>query len=759
MKPIFFAALLCIALFARADSAVASIPPGLYAAASVTQALRLPDGSLIIAGNFTTVGEVARAGLAKLDASGQLDTTWNPAGLTPNTAIQTVSLAASPDGSQLYIATAAAVQDVYTTGTGANVSGFSVTASGSVDGGNSGIRAIAVDANGLIYIAGAFAYIDSQPRNGLARLDSAGTLDAAWKPSANSTVSTLAVDSAGGLIYLGGAFVNVGGSAHLRIARASLTDGSIDATWTPSVSSTSDGVHHLVRSADGSNVILSGYFTAVNGTARSGLAMVSVAAGAALASWNPPSISGGSIDAIAAASDYVYLGGDLFCCNQWPLARAAATGTGALDATWSPAADHRVRALVLDGAAVDAFGDFAYMGNTPVLSAAQLQTDGTATHVLPDCERAGSVFATYSEASGALLMAGDFQKVDQTYRLGLFRLQPDASIDAAFAPPRFEGGGGLYELLAVAADQTTGQVYVGGYFTKAGGVTHNSIARLDGSSGALDGTWTASLDALPSTGSVQAIAVAADSSVYLGGQFTHVNAASRSNIAKLSAAGVLDPAFLGSTNGAVSRIALAGSGVYIGGTFLNPRQRIARLQASNGALDAAWNPAFPWAVTWLDFFDLKRVGGNTIVSNQFSVSAFAGVVIIGEIDQIDDNGQVAIIARFDQPVFDVLAARDNGSVYAAGAFYYQYAINNFLDQTPHPNGLAQISLRTGTFGVAEAWTPAVPTASGIPSLAFVGNGPNGILAGAITNNYPVPRDDLFLLGMPPGDFLFKDGFE
>jgi hypothetical protein len=754
----YLAALVSATAVLFSVDAIANMPPALYTAASVTQALRLPDGSLILAGNFTTVGEVARAGLAKLNAAGQLDATWNPAGLLPNTAGQIVALAASPDGSQLYIATADHVQDVYTTGVGANVAGFSVTATGTVDGGNSGIRTIAVDANGYIYIAGAFANIDSQSRNGLARVDSASTLDAGWKPSSNSTVTTLAVDSAGGLIYLGGAFVNVGGATHLRIARAQLSDGSIDATWTPSVSSTSDGVHHLALSADGSNVILVGNFTAVNSTARSGLAMISAATGANDPSWNPPTLTGYSVDSIVAASDYVYLGGDLFCCNQVPLARVAATGAGTIDATWTPAASGRVRALVPDGAAVDAFGDFAYMGNTPVLSAAQLLTDGSATHALPDCERPGSAFATYTESSGAALLLGDFQKVDQTYRAAFFRLEPDASIDAAFVPPRFSGGGGLYPLLAVASDAATGQVYVGGYFTQADGVTRNSIARLDGTSGALDSSWTTSIDALPSTGSVQAIAVAADG-VFVGGQFSHVNGASRANIAKLTPSGTLDPVFAGSTNGAVSRIALAGSNVYIGGTFLNPRDRIARISATDGSLDASWNPTFPWAVSWLDFFDLKRVGSNTIVSNQFSVGAFAGVVITGEIDQIDDSGQVAIVARFDQPVFNVLGARDGGSVYAAGTFYYQYAINDFLSQTAHPNGLVQVSLRTGTFGVDEAWAPVVPSASGIPSLTFLGSGPNGVLAGDITISYPTPRDDLFLLGLPLGDYLFKDGFE
>src|SRR5882724_4822703 len=63
--------------------------------------------------------------------------------------------------------------------------------------------------------------------------------------------------------------------------------------------------------------------------------------------WNPG--TGGDAFALAAASDFVYLGGDLFCCNQSPLARVSATGTGAVDAPWSPAADGAVRALALDG--------------------------------------------------------------------------------------------------------------------------------------------------------------------------------------------------------------------------------------------------------------------------------------------------------------------------------------------------------------------------------------------------------------------------
>jgi hypothetical protein len=397
------------------------------------------------------------------------------------------------------------------------------------------------------------------------------------------------------------------------------------------------------------------------------------------------------------------------------------------------------------------------MGDVPVLGAAQLLSDASATHVLPDFETEGSVIATFAENTGSVLMAGDFQKVDQTYRTGVFRLAADATIDMGFVPPHFEGGG-LHEVFAVAGDPATGQVYVGGAFAKAGGVSHSLIARLDGVSGAIDPTWTTSIDALPATGSVQAIAVAADG-VYVGGQFTHVNGASRSNITKLTAAGALDSQFAGATNGAVSRIVLAGSGVYIGGTFLNPRTRLARLQGSDGSLDAAWNPTFPWVVTWLDFFDLKRVNGGVVVSNQVSVSAFSGVAVIGELVHIDDNGQATILARFDQPVFDVQAAQDYGSVFAAGTFQIQYAINDFFAQTPHPGGLAQISMQTGTFGVAEAWSPIVPSRSGVPSLTSMGDGLHGALVGEVTGSYPFARPDIDLLGLPLGDFLFRDGFE
>src|SRR5262249_55666530 len=130
-----------------------------------------------------------------------------------------------------------------------------------------------------------------------------------------------------------------------------------------------------------------------------------------------------------------------------------------------------------------------------------------------------------------------------------------------------------------------------------------------------------------------------------------------------------------------------------------------------------------------------------------------------ELVQIDDSGQSTILARFDQPVFDVLPAADAGSIFAAGTFIVQYAIGDFFSQTPHPGGLAQISLRGGTFGLAESWAPGVPLADGVPGLVALGDGTSGAVVGRVTVSYSFARGGLDLLALPLGDHLFRSGFE
>jgi hypothetical protein len=729
--------------------AAAQAVPGLYSAGTVAHALRLPDGSTIATGSFTSVGEVPRAGVARLTPQGALDAAWTGSGLPAIFALQVVALAASPDGTRVYLATPSQVVALATSGSGAAVPGFSVIASGSVDGFNSGIGALRTDAAGALYLGGAFAKINGQSRNGLARVASDGVLDASWMPAVNGTVAALDIDESADRLYLGGAFVTVGGSAHLRLARVLLSDGCVAADWSPAITSASDGVHALALAPGGGSLLLAGSFTAVNGTARSGIARIATA-DAALEAWSP-ALLGGAVRALAASATQVYAGGDSGCCNGAALARFAAAD-GSADAAWTPLPNGSVKALFDDGAGgALAFGAFDHAGGTTVLGAAALGGDGSASHALPDFEYPAAATSAAPLPSGAVILGGNFAKAEGAYRPGLLRLQADGTIDTLFQPPRFAEGNASGAVLAVTASEDETTLYVGGSFTQVGGVAQARLARLDATSGALDASWA---PAIPS-GQGRAIAVDGDD-VFIGGTFASVAGSARANFARLTAAGTFAPQATGGTNGAVDRIVLTADAAYLAGDFLSPRTRLAKQSRSDGNWDASWNPQFDWLLSWSDVNDLQLAGTTLLASLDAAVPFGGGFVEVGELVAIDADGGAQPLARLDAAAATILPARDGGSVYLAGLFRKLYALDDFFAQTQRPAGLAQVSLRGGTFGALEAWSPSVPLADGLPGLLPLGDG--GLLAGARDPVFIFPRAGLFALDLPPGDFLFRDGF-
>jgi len=746
-----------LAAWSCARVACAEGVPTLYAPGNVAHAARLPDGSLVIAGGFTAVAEVPRAGLAKIGGNGTLDPAWNPGATTPDYAVQIVAMAPSPGGDRIHLGTQAGVKALLTTGAGTTVPAYTATVSGSVDGFNSGLRTLAVDAQGRTYLAGAFAYVNGQRRDGLARLASDGSLDAGWKPATNSTVGALAIDEAGGWLYIGGAFVNVDQAAHLRIARVRLSDGGVDASWSPVVTSTGSGVGRMALAPDGGSLVVLGDFTAVNGTPRAGIARLDTATASLDAAWSP-AVVGSAIESISIDPAFVTLAGQPSCCDGRAIARVSVAGSGAFDGTWTPKPDGPVHALLRDAShEAIAFGAFGAIGGEPALALAALTNAGGPDHTWPDVERAGSVSVTATETSGGVLMAGDFRKADQAYRNGLMRLRADATLDPDFIPPRFEGGGEAC-ILALASDPQTGAVYAGGTFTQVGGMPRAQSARLDGLDGALDPTWAPAISFGAQAASVQAIAVT-DDAVFLGGRFNQVGGFPHANVTRVLTSGSADPFFGGATNGEVKRIVSADDSVYIAGDFLTPRPRVARLVGPHGFVDASWNPTQPWVVTWLNLFDLVRVPGGVVMSTQSSTSALGGVVVSGELVRIDDQGQSTLLSRFDQPVLDLLPARDGESLFAAGPFLYQFALDDWFDQTMHPGGLAQVSLRTATLGEPESWSPGLPYGGGVPSLTYLGTGTTAVLAGGSNSSYGPPRPGLVLVDLPKVGTVFGDGFE
>jgi uncharacterized delta-60 repeat protein len=213
---------------------------------AVTAVALQVDGKLLVAGAFTKVNGVARATLARINADGTLDTTFVPA------AAGAAGLAVQPDGRIL-------VASGGSTGTGAFFGSFytvnRLNADGSLDASFSpamggevgGIRALALQADGKIIVAGSFPALSNVgtignpplPASpaGLARLNANGTIDTSFNPSVNNAVNSLALQFDGRLV-IGGSFTKVGGQNRYGLTRLASTGSSTQAIGVTSDRST-----------------------------------------------------------------------------------------------------------------------------------------------------------------------------------------------------------------------------------------------------------------------------------------------------------------------------------------------------------------------------------------------------------------------------------------------------------------------------------------------------------------------------------------
>jgi outer membrane protein assembly factor BamB len=238
------------------------------------------------------------------------------------------------------------------------------------------------------------------------------------------------------------------------------------------------------------------------------------------------------------------------------------------------------------------------------------------------------------------------------------------------------------------------RLYVGGKFTRVGGLARSSVAALNTTTGAVLGGWKANVN-----NTVHTLAVSG-SRLYLGGTFTKVAAQPRERLAAVDAAtGALDANWkprahrLDGNNSIVRALEVSADGtrIYAGGTFNHisgqRTGKLAAIKAATGILDATFRPATD----------------NEIMAMDVS----AGRVFVGTGDPLEgmeafdaNNGQRAWSIPGGHPApeaGDVQAITvGGGTVYAGGHF----------DQM---GGLVRrrlVAVRAST-GIIEAWSPDV----------------------------------------------------
>lgn len=231
----------------------------------------LPDGKVVVGGAFKAFkfGQFTnpRLKVARLNANGTIDLTFGDPGID----LVVFDVTAQPDGSVLVSGHFGQVggQTIY------NVA--RLTSAGKLDAGfkpatppDAIVYELALQPDGKVLMGGDFAFVNGTARNRIARVNANGTLDPTFpdaNPNGGIDSVTLQDD---GKILIGGTFSLVGATPRSHVARLN-ADASLDTSFAPQPNGTS--VSGTTVQADG-NILISGSFTEVEGQPRSGLARV-----------------------------------------------------------------------------------------------------------------------------------------------------------------------------------------------------------------------------------------------------------------------------------------------------------------------------------------------------------------------------------------------------------------------------------------------------------------------------------------------------
>ena len=278
---------------------------GLGADNRVTSIAALSNGKSLIGGLFNSFNGTNRGRFARLNTDGQLDLTFN-SGTGANGDV--LSVAVAPEEKTVIVGD-------FTMVNGTNRARVArLNADGSVDASfnatnaaNLSVRCVAVQSDGKVVIGGDFTLVDGVPRNRIARLNTDGKLDMTFNPGvgANATVESVAMQGDGKII-LGGQFTSVGGTNRVRVARLN-ANGAVDPVFNPGA----DGFVLSVAVHSDGKILLGGDFFSVSGVPRIHVARLKID-GALDADFNPGSGANDSVNVVAFQSDGKALVGGFF---------------------------------------------------------------------------------------------------------------------------------------------------------------------------------------------------------------------------------------------------------------------------------------------------------------------------------------------------------------------------------------------------------------------------------------------------------------
>lgn len=532
-----------------------------------------PDGKIIVGGEFTSFNGTITKNLTRLNADGTIDNSFNSiSGLFG--AVKTVTL--QPNGKIII-----GGKFMFYNGISRNYIAR-LDADGTLDlsfepniAADYWVNTTAIQPDGKIIIGGLFHSFNGNPRNNIARLNVDGTLDTSFDSGQflNGNVNNLVLLPDGKLIISGEFFYyNKRGLARLK------ADGAIDNLFNLGSGADKDILTSALQ-PDG-KILIGGLFNSFNGNPRNNIARLNVD-GTLDTTFNPGSGANGFIYTNSVQPDgKIIIGGHFNFFNETPqnnISRLNPNGT--LDSTFisGTGANNNIyiTALQPDGKIVIG-GWLTLYDRTNAIRIARLNVDGTLDFTFNSGTGANDLVHTVNVLpDGKILIGGRFTNYNGTDINRIARLNSNGAIDSTFNPSL-----GANKLIRIISIQPNGKIIVGGDFTNYNGSSRNYIVRLN-TNGTLDTTFEAGLG---SDDFIHTIAIQPDEKIIIGGKFKSYNGIDRNYIARLNNNGTIDNTFrpgLG-TNGVIYSTVIQPDGkIIISGVFTSyngiGRNRIARI--------------------------------------------------------------------------------------------------------------------------------------------------------------------------------------
>lgn len=481
------------------------------------------NGGYYIAGAFSAVNGVQRAGLARVKADGTLDENFKPFGnLSGDFDLAGAALALGQD--KLYV--------------GGNFSSVSnpfgtvVDATTGLSKWPSGVRfyneilAATADGSGGLYIAVKGSSYQGEYSGAVIHLLANGERDLGFFTSIFGNITVLTYDQATNVLYVGGSSLSDSSLSMSSVLSVHGTSGATLTVWNPvlaqaytevtaiavsptqvyvsrvnSYNSTNTGLYAInktngsilwekkttLRSGfsslayDSGKIYAAGGFTKVNGVDRNYLAVFDES-GTLLAS--PVSMPDNEVVSLHYADGFLYIGGrfkNVGATAAHGLARYR-TSDLTLDA-WNPNPTYlstlgSIDGIVSDGAGtLYVRGDFTVIGGKSLQGIAAITTTGAGTVKDWDVMPSGGNSApaeTIAVGSGGVFVGGTFQSLGAPVIRGLAVLN-SATGDAA--PFDSKVAGGAVRAITVSQDKQT--LYLAGDFSSVRGEVRYGLAALN----------------------------------------------------------------------------------------------------------------------------------------------------------------------------------------------------------------------------------------------------------------------------------------